>query len=340
MTVAKAAWSVFLDGVNLTPVMNPRLIALTITEKRSEAADQLDIVLDDKDGKVAIPRKGAVLRVSMGWLQGDNLSSGLPIGLIDKGAFKVDEVGGGGPFDTITLRARSADFTDAFRVRRQRSYVGQTVGHVITAIASANGLKASVAPSLTGKVIPALGHAAKSDSAMLRELGRRFDATATVKAGVLVFAPSGSDTTAGGVPLDGVTLDRREAPQRTWSCAEQSESAGVKAVWHDKAGAQQHSVTIGHSGSGTPKRLRRIYHNEADATQAAEAEHARTARGKWTYDTTLALGRPDWYPGRKLTLTGDKAELMAQKMADRGGHPYHGWQRRLDNAPADGKRSG
>ncbi|ESQ89980.1 late control protein D [Asticcacaulis sp. AC460] len=309
MTVAKASWSVFLDGVDLTPVMNPRVIAVTITEKRSEAADQLDIVLDDRDGAVAIPPKGAVLRVAMGWMQCDNL----PIGLIDKGAFKVDEVGGGGPFDTITLRGRSADFTDAFRVRRQRSYVGQTVSHVITAIASANGLKAAVAPAVASKVIPALGHAAKSDSALLRELGRRFDATATVKAGVLIFAPSGSDTTAGGATINSVALDRRDAPQRTWSCAEQQESAGVKAVWHDKASATQHSVTIGHSGSGTPKRLRKVYHNEADATQAAEAEHARMSRGKWTYDTTLSLGRPDWYPGRKLTLTGDKTELNAQK---------------------------
>src|SRR3546814_16978457 len=61
-----ADWRVTLDGNDLTDRLRPRLVSLSLSEKRGDEADQLDIVLDDSDGMLAIPTEGAVLRVQLG----------------------------------------------------------------------------------------------------------------------------------------------------------------------------------------------------------------------------------------------------------------------------------
>lgn len=304
----KASWKVTLDGRDLTATMDPLLISLAITEKRGEAADQLDIVLRDKDGQVEIPREGAVLRVSLGWERG----SGLPAGLVDKGTFRVDEAEFGGPPDVITIRARSADFTDAFRVRRERSFVGKSLSEIVGAIAADNGLTPSIAPALGTRTIPALGSGAKSDAALLAALGKRFDAVATVKAGVLIFAPVGSGRTASGKTLSIFTIDRRDTTTIRYTRVTRSKYAGVEATWHDKAQAKRQTVLAGGGGEGKPRRLRKVYASEADARQAAEAENSRLTRRVATASLTLAYGRPDIFPEIPVKIVGTKAEIDAR----------------------------
>ena len=305
-----AAWKVTLDGKDLTEAIAPRLIALTISEKRGNEADQLDIVMHDNDGLLEIPKKGAVLKVQMGWKQG----TGLPAGLIDKGTYTVDEACWKGNPDTITVRARSADMIDAFRVRRERGFVGKTVQEIIDAIAGDNGLKASVEAKLGAKVIPALGSGAKSDAALLRALGKRFDAVATIKAGVLIFTAIGSGKTASGTALPTETIARGQTDgSGDYQRIDQNDRAGVTARWHDKATGTRKTVTVDGGGEGKAKRLRKVYASEADAKQAAQAENSRLARQVAKMMTKLAYGRPDIFPERPIELTGFKAEIDARK---------------------------
>ena len=305
-----AAWKVTLDGKDLTDTIAPRLISLTISEKRGNEADQLDIVMEDSDGLLEIPKKGAVLKVQLGWKQG----TGLPIGLIDKGTYTVDEANWKGRPDTITVRARSADLIDAFRVRRERSFVGKTVQDIMEAIAGDNGLAAKVDAALGAKVIPALGPGAKSDAALLRALGKRFDAVATIKAGTLIFAPIGSGKTASGADLPTEVIERRQTDgSGDYQRIDQNDRAGVTARWHDTATGTRKTVTVDGGGEGKAKRLRKVYASETDAKQAAEAENSRLARQVAKMTTKLALGRPDIFPERPVTLTGFKAEIDGRK---------------------------
>lgn len=304
-----AAWRVTLDGEDLTARMAPRLISLTIAEKRGDEADQLDIVLHDADGLLEIPKSGARLRVALGWKQG----TGLPKGLIDKGEFKVDEASFSGPPDIVTIRARSADLTDSFRIRKERSFVGKTVKAIVGAIAGDNGLTPKIDSTLGTKVIPALGAGAKSDAALLRALGKRFDAVSTVKAGVLIFAPIGKGATSGGTQLPTETLDRKPTERIEYSRVERDQHDGVEATWHDKATGTRKTLKSGHSGQGKAKRIRKTHASEIDARQAAEAENGRMNRAKAKASYTLAYGRPDIFPERPVILTGVKAEIRNHK---------------------------
>ncbi|KJI83168.1 hypothetical protein UO98_20915 [Enterobacter hormaechei] len=56
-----------LDGDDITQNFSDRLISLTMTDNRGFEADQLDIELDDTDGLVELPPRGAKLTLWLGW---------------------------------------------------------------------------------------------------------------------------------------------------------------------------------------------------------------------------------------------------------------------------------
>lgn len=307
--VPQATWRVTLDGQDLTETLNPRLLSLSLTEHRAGEADELEIVLNDADGKLQIPRKGVRLSLAIGWARGRDV----PIGLIDKGSFIVDEISVSGPPDIISIKARSADFTGSFRTRRERSYTDATVAQILGDIAADNGLSLRCDATLGAKPVPALGTGARSDAALLKALGRRFDAVATVKAGALIFAPIGKGRTAGGKAIPSLTIDRSQTDMRfAYDQAQRDDYNGVEARWHSKGSASVQSVNVGGGGSGPAKRLRRIYASETSARHAAEAVNSRMQRSGAKLRITLPLGRPDAYPDRSVTVTGYKAEINAQ----------------------------
>lgn len=295
-----ADWRVTMDGVDLSDRIRPRLISLTLSEKRGDEADQLDIVLSDHDGMLAIPPEGAVLRLQLGWLQGRDVTPGL----IDKGSFKVDDVRHSGPPDQITIRARAADFTSAIRNRRAHSWKDTTLGAVLQEVAGRNGLTARVAPALGSIALPAVAQSRESDVAFLRRLGRENDAVATIKDKHLIFTPKGGGQTSTGVALPGLTIQRRAGDRHSWQRQKRDGQEGVTASWHDRKAAKRQTVTIGKAEGA--KKLRKVYSDEASAKRAATAETARLKRAPATFDMTLALGRADAYPEARVTVSGFK----------------------------------
>ncbi|WP_374248053.1 phage late control D family protein [Thermomonas sp.] len=294
------AWRVSLDGTDLTARMAPRLLELTLEEARGDEADQLDIRIHDHDGRMAIPARGAVLQVAIGWAGS---------GLVDKGQFTVDEVEHSGSPDIISIRARSADFTKAMRTRKEKSWHKTTLGAILKAIAGKHGLKAKIDAALAAIKISHLDQTNESDVHFLTRLAKRFDAIATVKAGALLFSPVGKGQTADGTPLPDVTLARRDGDQHRYSIAGRDSYTGVRAFWADKKGATQHDVLVGDDENA--KRLPGTYHSEQEAREQAEAANKRIQRGSATMSYTMALGRADLYPEQRATVTGFKPEIDA-----------------------------
>lgn len=306
-------------GKLLMDRIGPRLVSISLTEKRGGEADQLDITIHDHDGRMEIPKPGAVLSLDLGWKAGREV----PIGLVPKGRFKVDEAEWSGPPDLITIRARSADFAASFNIRKERSHRDTTVGAIVRTVAAEQQLQPHVDPALAAISVPVLDQDAMSDAALIRLLGRRHDALATVKDGRLIFAPIGSGRTAGGIALQSGTLTRRDGDQYSFKRAERGQYGGVEARWHDQDEAKRQTVTVGDVGSDPdaaaasgegkkPKRLKKLYATEADARQAAEAEQGRIQRGAAEFEFTLALGRPDLFPDRPVKVEGFKPEIDGQ----------------------------
>jgi hypothetical protein len=300
-----ADWRVTLDGQDLSDRLRPRLVSLSLSEKRGDEADQLDIVLTDHDGGLAIPPEGAVLQLQLGWKQGRDVA----IGLIDKGSFKVDDVSHSGPPDQITIRARAADFTSAIRNRRDKSWKDTTLGAVLRDVAGRNGLTARIAPALASIALKSMTQSRESDIAFLRRLGRENDAVATIKDNNLIFAAKGAGQTSTGKTLPTLTIRRDQGGTHNWQRQKRDGQAGVTASWHDKKAAKRQTFTVGEAEGA--KKLRKIFPDEASARRAAVAERDRLKRAPATLDVTLPLGRPDAMPEARVKVSGYKDQIDA-----------------------------
>lgn len=292
------AWRVVLDGTDLTDRIAPRLLGLTLTECRGGEADQLDLQIHDHDGKMALPKRAVTLTVSIG----SKLA-----GMVPKGTFRVDEVEYSGAPDVITIRARSADLTDAMRVRQDKSWHKTTLGAVLREVAGRHGLTPRIDDKLASTALPHLDQANESDIALLTRLGKRYDAVATVKAGCLLFTAIGSGKTATGKPLPTLTITRSDGDQHRYSTTDRNAYSGVRAYWNDKAGANRKSVLVGESGNA--KRLRETYASAKVAREMADAEWKRLQRGESTLAYALAIGNAAIYPEMHVRVTGFKPEI-------------------------------
>ncbi|KTC26414.1 late control protein [Pseudomonas sp. ICMP 19500] len=292
------AFRLTVDGSDIAQKISPRLMSLNLTDNRGVEADQLSITLSDHDGLLAIPPKGAVLRLWLGWSD---------TGLVDKGTYTVDETEHSGAPDVLSIRARSADLRKGLKTKRERSWSNTTLGKVIGDIAMGNKLTSTVAGALGTLPILQLDQANESDANLITRLGEEFDAVASVKAGCLLCMPAGGGKTATGLALPHIILTREDGDQHRYLQADRDSYDGVRAYFYDVDSAKKQEAIAG--GGDNLKDLRHTYSDQQSALRAARAEFRRLQRGSATLSYTLAIGRPDLIPELTYTLQGVKSEI-------------------------------
>ncbi|CAE6841965.1 hypothetical protein R69746_06968 [Paraburkholderia aspalathi] len=296
----QADYRITLDGRDLSRLIAPSLISLTLSESRAEEADTLDIVLDDSKDTFAIPKRGSKIKVSIGWV-------GKPV--VDKGTFTVNEVEHSGAPDIITIRARSASMTDAMHERREQSWHRLTIGVIVRTIAGRNSLKAAVGETIAAILIDHIDQTHESDMSFLTRLAKRYDAVMNVKDQNLLFMPIGTGKTVSGRPLDVLTITRASGDQHRYHISQRESYTAVRAHYHSNAKGKRKSVVVGGDNNKNVKVLPEDYATETEARAAAEAEFARTQRGQATLDYALALGQPELFPEMPVTVSGFKPEI-------------------------------
>ncbi|MBS7660546.1 phage late control D family protein [Pseudomonas lalucatii] len=300
LSYARPLCRVLVDGRDITASISARLVSLTLTDNRGLEADQLDIQLSDHDGLLAIPPRGAVVRLWLGWSDS---------GLVDKGSYTVDEVEHSGAPDVLNIRARSADLREGLARKRERSWHGQTLGDIVRAIAVEYGLQPLVQVALAAIGLPHLDQTGESDLNLLTRLAREHDAIASIKAGRLLMLPMGKSASASGLALPHIPLTRRDGDQHRYLEADRDAYTGAKAYYYELGSAQRKEAIAGSDDNA--KALRHTYADRSSALRAARAEWRRLQRGSATLSYTLAKGRPDLIPELTYSLTGIKAEIAA-----------------------------
>lgn len=300
LTYAQPICRVVVDGRDITADITARLNSITLTDNRGLEADQLDIQLSDHDGLLAIPPKGATIKLWLGWSD---------TGLVDKGTYKVDELEHSGAPDTLSIRARSADLREGLAKKRERSWHGQTIGAILTTIAQEYGLQPLVQVALATIGLPHIDQAGESDLNLITRLAGEHDAIASIKAGRLLFLPTGAATTASGLALPHIALTRADGDQHRYLDANRDSYTGAKAYYYEVNSAERKEAIAG-SGDNL-KELRHTYADQASALAAARAEWQRLQRGTATLSYVLAKGRPELIPELTYSLTGIKAEIGA-----------------------------
>ncbi|WP_368981992.1 phage late control D family protein [Enterobacter asburiae] len=336
------AFMLKLDNDDITQDFSDRLISLTMTDNRGFEADQLDIELDDTDGQIALPPRGATLTLWLGW-QGS--------ALIKKGTFTVDEIEHRGAPDTLTIRGRSADFRGTLNSRREQSWHDTTLGQIVETIAARNKLTASVADMLKAVAVPHIDQSQESDAVFLSRLADRNGAAVSVKAGKLLFLKAGSGKTASGKPIPQMTLERGDGDRHQFAIADREAYTGVTAKWlHTKdpkpqkqkvklkrkpkekhLRALQHPKATKAPANAKAKKeqearegeymageadnvleLTTIYATQAQAMRAAQAKWDKLQRGVAEFSISLAIGRADLFPETPVAVKGFKRVIDDQ----------------------------
>lgn len=334
------AFMLTLDGHDITANLSRRLVSLTMTDNRGFEADQLDIELDDSDGLVAMPARGAVLSLSLGWKGA---------ALLGKGQFTVDEVEHRGAPDTLTIRARSADFRGSLNSRRETSYHDTTLGAVVTQIALRNRLTASLAQGFAEITIPHIDQSQESDIKFLARLAERNGAEVSVKASKLLFLKAGRGVTANGKPIPMMTIERGDGDRHQFAIADRNAYSGVTANWLHTKAPQPNKQKVKLQRKLKPQHLRALQHPKAKSVTtkaikppeerqgeylageadnvlalttiyASKAQAMRAAQAKWDklqrsvaeFSINLAMGRADLYPETPVTVRGFKRIIDQQ----------------------------
>ena len=300
----KPAWLVTANSVALGGKANARIDSIQYHDATGDEADQLVVEFDDHDNSLQIPPTGAELSLMLGWAGS---------ALHDKGTFVVDEAEHTGSPDKITITARSADFREAFRVKRSTSWdAGTSLQDLLTTIASRYKLSAKVGATLATISLQQVTQSGESDSNLLNRLGKQHDAVATVKNGFLLFFPKGQGTTAGGNLLPSATIERQQTTDHSYKKVDKKTAfTGVQAHWYDNDAAAQKTVLAG--SAGNLKKLRTALPDNQQATEAANAEWQRIQRGAATMSLTIAPGSPELVNGQPITLNGWKTAIDAHQ---------------------------
>ncbi|MFV8906759.1 phage late control D family protein [Serratia fonticola] len=331
-------FSLTLQGNNITQNIRARLLSLTLTDNRGFEADQLDIELDDSDGLMVMPQRNAVLSLALGW-QGSQLTH--------KGRFTVDEVEHRGAPDTLTIRARSADFRGSLNTRREASYHDTTLGDIVQQIAARNTLTAKLAAGLDAIKISHIDQTQETDAAFATRLASLNGAVAAVKNGCLLFIRPGNGTTVSGKPLPVMTITRRDGDRHNFSLADRDAYTGVTASWLNtrqpkpqkvklqRKPKTQHLRALQHPNAkpatqkaakpAEPQKgedlvgaednvfsLSTVYATQAAAMRAAQAKWEKLQRGVAEFSLSLAMGRADLVPETPVQVSGFKQVIDAQ----------------------------
>lgn len=297
----KPDFKVIADNQDITDLLRDRLLSLRTTDKPGLESDDCEIVIDDRDGAVAFPKKGATLEISLGY-------EGEPLVFI--GRYKVDEIEISGPPQSMMIRAKPADMVASLKEQKRRSWENTTLDAIVGDIARDNALQPFCPLNLA---IARADQINESDVHFITRMARQYGATATVKDGKLIVITRGDGMSGSGIELPTIALHRDDIASYSLSFPDRALYSEVRASFQNRATGQLQTIVLtNETAPGTahaPKHTdRHIHPTAAEAQAAAQSRKAALNRATMSGRIELMKGRADVGAEKWLELTGIKSE--------------------------------
>jgi phage protein D len=307
----KPAFRVQVNGTDITAKLTDRLVELNITDEAGIKSDRLELTVDDRDHALPVPPADATIEVWLGY-------AGQPLSYM--GRFTFDEVEFKGRPKTMSVRAKAADLTNAFRRPRTRSWDDVTLGAIVGEIAGEHRMQPRVAASLASIRLEHVDQTEESDAAFLTRLAAENGATARPADGALLFLRRGEGRSASGVTLASIRLQPEDLNDWSLVMSERGNYRAVTAYHEDRDTGERVPVTAGEADAADEAYQLRMPHRTAsEAERAAAARLAEFGRGK----ASLALsmpGRPAIFAEVTLELAGFRDPLNGLWLVTRAEH--------------------
>ena len=292
----KPQFSITANGQVISDRIAPLLLSLTVTDETGEQSDRLSIRLDDVAGTLEMPRKGALIGVSLG------LGS-----LVEIGTFVVDSVQASGPPNILQIDGHAAPFSGegdqaALQARKSRSFDGKTVGDIAKSIAGEHGLDPKIDPDLAGIDLGHVDQTDERDGSFLNRLAREVGGAVKITTGKLAFIRRGGSRTASGQSMPSVPVSRDTVSRWSYVAADKGGFKSAIASYRALGAASTTDIVV---GEGEPSlRLPHVYSNASNARRAAQArldDAKRSSGGKLQAEMS---GRLDLLAESPISATG------------------------------------
>lgn len=295
----KPDFKVIADNQDITDLLRDRLLSLRITDKPGLESDDCEITIDDRNGAVPFPRKGATLEISLGYT-GEELEF--------VGRYKVDEIEISGPPQSMMIRGKPADLVAAMKEQKRRSWEGVTLDNIVGDIARDNQLQPLCQ---LNPVVDRADQINESDMHFITRMARHYGATATVKDGKLIVVTRGDGKSGSGKNFEPIKLHRDDIASYSLSFPDRTLYSEVRANYHNRETGQLQTIVLpNQSAPGAahaPKHTdRHIHPTAAEATAAAESRKNALNRATMNGRIELMRGRADVGAEKMVELTGIK----------------------------------
>ncbi|PCJ04302.1 MAG: hypothetical protein COB16_19100 [Rhodobacteraceae bacterium] len=128
-----------------TALFKDRLTGLILTDEAGQKSDTVQITLDNR---ITLPDVGAVLDISLSFVES---------GLTPTGRYVVDELSGELFPATLTISGKAADMLGGIKSPKNRNWNEVTLQDIVAKIAGENSLKSAINDSHQGQVLRLFG---------------------------------------------------------------------------------------------------------------------------------------------------------------------------------------
>jgi phage protein D len=297
-----------VDGVPVAGQFYERLISVTVTDEEGLKSDTVDIELNDGPPNfLALPRKGAIISVKMGY--GSDL--------VSKGQFTADKISLDCLPYKMSISGKAADLRSGkLKERQERAWDKAKLGDIIAEIADESGLAPAVDADLAEHTYDWIGQQDETNIHFLRRLADRHNALFAIKQKRLLFARRGSGLSASGSSLGSIILTPSVIKTGTLKVDinDRTKYSKVVSYYQDADKAKRVEIEAEADADGdSVYRIPEAFSSPAEADKAARAKAKELARGEGAVSVTV-LGDADIEAGLPL--------LFAQVRPGLDGVPY------------------
>lgn len=289
-----------IDGQPASSVFATRVMSCEVVDKEGIASDTVSIELLDSP-PAAIPRKGAIIGVRMGYVGR----------MAFMGEFEAEEIEVRVLPYTMRIVGKAAGMRGDGKSTRERHWDETSVADIVKQIAGEHGFTAAVDQRVGAYVYKWIGQVGESDWAFLDRLAGRHNAIFSVKNRTLVFAARGTAESPSGGALTPVLVTPAILKPDSMSVrfADRAQFKEVIAVWMDRDAGRKKEVKVTSDSEGEGEyRIGEQFADEDEARLAAEAKARELLRRQCGFECEI-VGDPAARGGAPLRFAGCRSGI-------------------------------
>jgi phage protein D len=294
MMAKRAQFMVMVAGSDITPVLAPVLISLTVSDKVGTHSDTASLEIDDTDGRIILPQLGAAVTVALGF-EGEGIRA------VFFGT--VDEVRSSGSRSgrVLNITARGVDTTARAKEPQQRHFDDASVETILSEAGKTAGItRVEVDPDLAGIKRAYFEMRDESFIHVGERLAREIGGNFRIQASTAYLSKRGGAYTAAVIAAWGQNL-------HGWDIAPalaRAQFGAVRSRWYDPKQAKWLEKEEQTSLSVTPRHDHRYAKaDEAEATQQTGSDKATSERDAGEGTVTIE-GETSAIPDGLCIITG------------------------------------